>query len=286
MLFNSYIFVFIFLPLVLMGWYVLNHYKKEVLAEYILILMSLWFYAYFNLSYLPIILISIICNYTIGKWLLKATNEKYRKYLLIIGIILNVGILFYYKYMGFFLQTVNMVFQTEFFIQNIILPLGISFFTFQQLSYIVDCYRKEVPKYLFRQYALFVTFFPQLIAGPIVLHSETVPQFSDKKKRLFRADNFSVGLMAFSTGMAKKIIIADSFGNIVNYGYANIESLGSLNALFVMILVLVGTLCCKNTNEKILAFQPTVRNALFCSLLLFYSIISFSGISTFLYFNF
>ncbi len=235
MLFNSYIFVFLFLPLVLSGYFVLNHFKKEIFAEYFLIGMSLWFYAYFNLSYLPIIVISVVLNFILGRAFLSDLKQKIKLPLFIFALIANVGILFYYKYMGFFVQNINAIFNTDLIVKNILLPLGISFFTFQQLSYIVDSYRGTIPKYTFRQYSLFVTFFPQLIAGPIVLHNETIPQFQDKSKKKFNWDNFAIGLMAFSRGMAKKVLIADAFGNVVNWGYGNIESLGTTNAIFVML---------------------------------------------------
>lgn len=235
MLFNSYIFVFLFLPLSLIGYYILNKYKKYKLAEYFLIIMSLWFYGYFNYKYLLIIVISILVNYYLGKLIQQEKDIKKRKFLLILGCILNVGILFYYKYMNFFLTSINDLFHLNFVTKNILLPLGISFFTFQQLSYVIDNYKNTMKQYSLRQYALFVCFFPQLIAGPIVLHNELVPQFEDEKKKKIDFENLSKGFMAFSFGMAKKVLIADNFGNIVNYGFSNISLLGTTNAIFVML---------------------------------------------------
>lgn len=183
MLFNSYIFIF--LPVTLLGYFLLNKYKKYNCSEYFLIVMSLWFYAYFNFYYLPIILVSIILNFLLGQIFLNSnTNKKSKMLLLVIGLTGNIGILFYFKYMGFFMQNINVLFKTDFMITNVLLPLGISFFTFQQLSYVVDSYKGKVPKYSFRQYALFVTFFPQLIAGPIVLHNETILQFKNIQKKI------------------------------------------------------------------------------------------------------
>lgn len=235
MLFNSYIFIFLFLPFTLIGYFSLNHFSKYALAEYFLVFMSLWFYAYFNVTYLPIMLISIIMNYTIGTYMAKSENQKRKLLFMIIGCFLNIGVLFYYKYMGFTIENMNRLFGTNFTIIKLLLPLGISFFTFQQLSYLIDSYQKKMKAYTFREYALFVSFFPQLIAGPIVLHSETIPQFEDKKKRHFNWDNFSLGIMAFSYGMAKKVLVADAFGNIVNFGFSGIENLSSTNAIFVML---------------------------------------------------
>lgn len=235
MLFNSYIFIFLFLPFTLIGYFSLNHFSKYVLAEYFLVIMSLWFYAYFNVTYLPIMLISILMNYAIGTYMAKSENQKRKLFFMIIGCLLNIGVLFYYKYMGFAIENMNRFFGTSFPIIKLLLPLGISFFTFQQLSYLIDSYHKKMKAYTFREYALFVSFFPQLIAGPIVLHSETIPQFEDIKKRHFHWDNFSLGIMAFSYGMAKKVLLADAFGNIVNFGFSGIENLSSTNAIFVML---------------------------------------------------
>lgn len=235
MLFNSYIFIFLFLPISIFGYFTLNHFKKYGCAEYFLIGMSLWFYAYFNIAYLPIMIASICINYLLGTNISKSQNKTFKIIALLIGCILNIGILFYYKYMGFFTMNVNRIFHTDFTILKLLLPLGISFFTFQQLSFLIDNFQRKIKAYSFRQYALFVCFFPQLIAGPIVLHNETIPQFDNLSKRKFQWNNFSIGLMAFSYGMAKKVLIADSFGNIVNYGFSGIENLGTTNAIFVML---------------------------------------------------
>ena len=231
MLFNSYIFIFAFLPFTILGYFLLNKLKLYKISEYFLIIMSLIFYGYFNISYLPIIIFSIIFNYFIGKKIIKDN----KKYIFVIAIVMNLSVLGYYKYMGFFLENINILFNKDYFVANILLPLGISFFTFQQISYVVDCYKNKINNYCFREYALFVTFFPQLIAGPIVLHNETIPQFNDQTKKSFNHDNFACGLMAFSRGMAKKVIIADTFGNVVNWGYQNISDLSSTLAIFVVI---------------------------------------------------
>ena len=231
MLFNSHIFIFLFLPIVIIGYYFFNHFKKYNLAQLYLIIMSLWFYAYFNINYLFIIILSVLFNYILYK-IMKKNNKKIY---LIIGLIINIGLLIYFKYMYFFISNINYIFKTNFNFLNILLPLGISFFTFQQISFIIDTYRLETPEYSLLHYASFVTFFPQLIAGPIVTHNELIPQFIDKKKKKFNYDNFAKGLYVFSIGLAKKIIIADTFGTIVNWGYDNISLLDSTNAIIVML---------------------------------------------------
>jgi len=149
MLFNSYIFVFLFLPLFLIGYFILNHFKKYTLAQAFLLIMSLWFYGYYNFKYLVLILISICFNYFITHLMQK--NCKNNKLKLIIALLFNIGLLFYFKYFDFFIINVNRVFDTSFTLKNLVLPLGISFFTFQQISYVVDTYRGEVKKYNFLQ---------------------------------------------------------------------------------------------------------------------------------------
>ena len=195
MLFNSYYFIFLFLPLSLAGYYILNYVNLYRLAGIFLIGMSLWFYGYFNRSYLLIICGSIIANFLFAKIMDRfSEKQSVKKCILILGILTNVILIFYYKYFNFFLENINTLFHTSFALKNILLPLGISFFTFQQISFLVDAYRGETKDYSFEEYALFVSFFPQLVAGPVVLHSETIPQFRDPKKRRVNYANFSRGL--------------------------------------------------------------------------------------------
>lgn len=232
MLFNSYIFVFLFLPLCIAGYFFLNHRQHYTLAQGFLLCMSLWFYGYFNPSYLIIILVSIGINYLFTLLMAKTQNQKLRKWEMLLAVLLNLGILFYFKYYDFFIRNVNRIFSTDFAFHNVLLPLGISFFTFQQVSYIVDAYRGEVTQYNFLQYASFVVYFPQLIAGPIVTHDELIPQFMDLSKKRFNWDNFAPGLYIFALGLAKKVLIADMFGNAANWGFANVAQLDTTNAIF------------------------------------------------------
>lgn len=233
MLFNSYIFIFLFLPLTLAGWYFLNKLEKYRGAQAFLAAMSLWFYAYFDASYLLIILASCFVNYGFSFVLTKKGGERFRKGILILGCAVNLGLLGYFKYYDFFLENLNMLFSTDFTLKHILLPLGISFFTFQQLSFVIDRCRGNAPHYSFLDYLNFVTFFPQLIAGPIVLHSELVPQFQDKEKRKFDAGSFAQGTAFFVIGMGKKVLLADTLAGAVNYGFSDISGLDSVSALLV-----------------------------------------------------
>lgn len=234
MLFNSYIFIFIFLPLALAGYYLFNHLRFYKAANIFLIGMSLWFYGYFNPKYLPIICGSIIVNYlTAGMMERLKRRPVIKKTVLMLGIFIDIAVIFYFKYYDFFLENVNVIFGKSFELKNIVLPLGISFFTFQQISYLVDSYRGETREYSFDEYALFVSFFPQLIAGPIVLHSEMMPQFRNKEKRRINFGTFSKGMYIFALGLFKKVIIADTFGRAVTYGFGTIDTLSSMEALIV-----------------------------------------------------
>lgn len=235
MLFNSYVFILLFLPVCFTGYFVLNHFKKYNIAQAFVLAMSLWFYGYFNYSYVIIIVASILVNFFIYRLICKKSGSTSSKIWMITGVVLNLCVLGYFKYMDFFISNINSVFKTNFNLLHIILPLGISFFTFQQISFIVDAYHKEVPGYNFLYYASFVAFFPQLIAGPIVSHDELVPQFMDETRKKINFENLSKGIYIFALGLAKKVLLADTFDAAVSYGYLNYESLDSLSAILVML---------------------------------------------------
>lgn len=218
MLFNSFEFIFVFLPIVLLAYFSLNRLNLHQWAKGVLVLASLYFYAFFNTSYLPIIVSSILVNYGVAVGMRKWDGVT-KKVLFGIGLLFNLGMLGYFKYTDFMIENVNALFNTSYTLKNILLPLGISFFTFQQLAFVVDTYKNKgrLPKFL--DYCNFVTFFPQLIAGPIVLPEEMLPQFEDKANRNPRAKNLFDGIFIFSVGLAKKVIIADSIAVFANAGY-------------------------------------------------------------------
>lgn len=235
MLFNSYIFIFLFLPLALFGWYGLNKIKAYKSAGLFIACMSLWFYGYFNLYYLAIIVVSMLGNYFLS-FLMKFSKSKFSARIgLITGLCLNLGLLFYFKYYDFFFENINAVFHTDFALKHILLPLGISFFTFQQLSFIVDRCTGKAEHYSFINYITFVTFFPQLIAGPIVLYKEMMPQFEDTSNRRFNADNFAKGIVLFTIGLGKKVLLADVLALIVNFGFEQTFFLDTPSTLLVVL---------------------------------------------------
>lgn len=235
MLFNSYIFIFLFLPLTLIGWYFLNRLKAYEPAKFFLAGMSLWFYGYFNVYYLAVIIVSILANYLLS-YLLKFSHTVFsRRAGILAGLALNLGLLFYFKYYDFFFENINGVFHTNFNLKHILLPLGISFFTFQQLSFIIDRCTGKAPHYSFANYITFVTFFPQLIAGPIVLHKEMIPQFEDLSNRRFSSDNFAKGIVLFTIGLGKKVLLADTLAIPVNFGFEQTPFLDTPSALLVIL---------------------------------------------------
>jgi len=228
MLFNSYIFIFLFLPIVLIGYFSLNKYKLVYASKAWLVLSSLFFYSYWNIKYLPLILISVIVNYAFGTNLAKI--KKHKKVLLITGIVFNLSFLGYFKYYDFFISNLNWLLRTDFNLLHLLLPLGISFFTFQQIAYLVDSYKKETTEYDFLNYAIFVTFFPQLIAGPIVHHKEMMPQFAKLKNKVLNYKNLSLGIFIFLIGLCKKVVIADTFAAYANAGFDVLQSLNFFEA--------------------------------------------------------
>lgn len=229
MLFNSYIFIFAFLPISVAGYFLLQKINGNY-AKLFLSGMSLFFYAYFEYKYLLLIGTSLIFNSLMGKKLINTTNEKTKKLLLTAGLTFNISILLYFKYMDFFISNINLIAGTNFTLLHLILPLGISFITFQKIAFLVDCYKGHLKEFKIIDFCLFVTFFPQLIAGPIVHHNEVFPQFSDESKRKINWENFSKGLFIFCIGLTKKVIIADTFAQWANHGYSNIQSLTTIDA--------------------------------------------------------
>ncbi len=235
MLFNSYLFIFAFLPVALLLYFGINKLGCFTIAKVALTIMSVIFYGYNNPRYAVIFIMSIVVNYCLHCLLMKDMQKAFRKLCLIVGVCFNLGWIGYFKYLGFFMENVNAIFGWDFVIPNIVLPLGISFYTFQQVSFVIDSYYKTTPKYGFVDYALFVAFFPQLIAGPIVLHGEIVPQFQDETKKKINYENIAAGIRYFAMGMSKKVLIADYFGKIVDAGYADIWGLNSMQAVVVML---------------------------------------------------
>jgi len=232
MLFNSYEFIFAFLPTVFIIYFYLNSKRLVLGAKGFLVFTSLFFYSWWNVVYLPIILSSMLFNYVIGNSLSKKEYKSSfnKKSILIFGIVSNLLLLGYFKYADFFIENINLISDVNIEPLNLLLPLAISFFTFQQIAYLVDSYRNDTKEYDFLNYALFVTFFPQLIAGPIVHHKEMMPQFASRWNLVKRYKNIALGLFIFSIGLFKKVVIADTFAIWATQGFDVAQTLNFFEA--------------------------------------------------------
>jgi alginate O-acetyltransferase complex protein AlgI len=206
MLFNSYEFIFLFLPVTLLIYVILVHNRKKEAAMTWLVVASLFFYGWWNPVYLLLIIGSMLFNYYTGVQL----SYRQNRLLLGIAIAVNLGLLGYFKYANFFVENISNLAGLGWNIEHIVLPLAISFFTFQQIAYLVDAYRRETSEYNFLHYALFVSFFPQLIAGPIVHHKEMLPQFIRETARSIEYRHLAIGISVFTLGLFKKVVVADS----------------------------------------------------------------------------
>ena len=234
MLFNSPAYIFLFLPVVVLGYFLLNHFRLVVAAKAWLVLSSLFFYGFWNPSYLALIIGSMLVNFALGVALHRGKRAvirgKYhhlkRNNILAAGVLFNLGLLGYFKYADFLIENFNLLLDRETGYLNLVLPLAISFFTFQQIAYLVDSYQQDTREYDFLNYCLFVTFFPQLIAGPIVHHSEMMPQFMKLRTKILDWRNVSAGVFIFSIGLFKKVVIADSFAIWANAGFDAVGPLG------------------------------------------------------------
>ncbi len=212
MLFNSIEFLFCFLPLVFIVYFLINKSGFKKYSNLWLLISSLYFYAYYKIEYLPLILLSIIFNYFFSQ-LIQKTNHK--KLFMGLAVCLNLGLLCYFKYFNFLIETFNSISPYHFNTMKILLPLGISFFTFQQIGYIYDIYKKEAKCTNFIDYSLFVSFFPQLIAGPICTFKELIPQFQDETKKSINRKNINIGFFLIVIGLAKKVLLADNFAPFI-----------------------------------------------------------------------
>ncbi|WP_367872600.1 MBOAT family protein [Luteolibacter sp. Populi] len=227
MLFNSYTFLLLFLPLTLVVFQLLRRNSQRAAMVW-LVAMSLVYYGWWNPDpdpdkasswtpfYVLLICTSCCINFFIGRYLAAHTFSAKGRGILALGLSANLGVLFYYKYIGLFERTMEALTSGHFNIPDVVLPLGLSFFTFQKIAFLVDAYRGKTKQYDFLDFLLFVTFFPQLIAGPIVHHNEIMPQIQRTVSPSRRSMDLSAGITLFSMGLFKKVVIADNLAPIAN----------------------------------------------------------------------
>ena len=236
MLFNSYEFIFVFLPVSFFIYFYLNHKRLTTASKIWLGFASLFFYSWWNIVYLPLILTSVFFNYTIASAIVERDElkKKYfsKKSLLQIGLVFNIGLLAYFKYADFFISNTNSLVNTDIGLLHLALPLAISFFTLQQIAFLVDSYEGLAKEKNFLNYIIFVTFFPQLIAGPIVHHKEMMPQFVSIRNKAKNYKNIAMGLFILSIGLFKKVVIADTFAIWATAGFDTATTLNLFEAWF------------------------------------------------------
>src|SRR5580692_9907633 len=209
MIFSSYAYL-IFLACVVVAFRFLEV-RLPGLRRTFLLIASFIFYAWWRADFLLLLLGSTIVNFTIGSAITRSC-EKHRspRMLLLTGLVFNLGLIAWFKYAGFFATTANGLFGAHLAVPNLFLPLAISFFTFEQISYLVDASQGHAPRYSLLDYSLFVSFFPHLIAGPIIRHNDLIPQFSKDRAPDERDDDLALGVTLFTIGLAKKALIADN----------------------------------------------------------------------------
>jgi alginate O-acetyltransferase complex protein AlgI len=226
MLFNSHVFIFAFLPAVLAGFFIAASLGGRQPAIILLVAASLFFYGWWNPVYLLLLGLSVLVNYGLGLAIshsFAARGEAAARQLLWLGVAVNLGLIGYFKYAGFLAGSVNGLVGTHLDAGGIVLPLAISFFTFQQIAYLADVRQGQPAEHDFWRYCLFVVFFPQLIAGPIVHHREMLPQFALDRTFKPRAENLAIGITIFAIGLFKKVIIADSLATVASPVFAAAE---------------------------------------------------------------
>lgn len=224
MLFNSYEFIFFFVPVTIGLFFGIARWISHSAATLWLVLASFFFYGWWDWHYVPLLFGSICWNYLIGKRIENSQDSK--KSWLTLGLVVNVLLLGYYKYTGFFLQTANDIAGSAVFdIPSIVLPLGISFFTFTQSGYLVDAYRGQTKNDSFLTYCEFVTIFPHLIAGPIIVHKDMIPQFIAAETFKINYDNMAKGLTLFTIGLMKKVVLADKIAPWVWDAFSRTDNL-------------------------------------------------------------
>lgn len=234
MLFNSYSFVLVFLPVVVILYHLFNKRVNYTAGKVLLLIVSAVFYCVGGVDAFVILAVSLLVNYCIFTFLITSkASDGLRRLYLCTGIILNLGLLIYFKYLGFFSDIINSLFKAGLPIREVLLPVGISYYTFSQIAFLTDGYRDPDTKYSLLDYALFVTFFPKISVGPIAVAKDMIPQFNEPSRKQTDYNNIAGGIVVFAAGLAKKVLLADNFAPYADWGFSHINDLGTVNALIV-----------------------------------------------------
>lgn len=231
MQFNSYEFIFCFFPITVFLYYATNKVSTS-LGKIILILSSVVFYSWGRANLLIYLGISILCNYSLG--LLTQRTEK-RKLIVVISLIINIGLLFYFKYLFFGVSNINRFFGTTIELREIILPLGISFYSFQQIAYVVEKANGNLENNSLIDYLAYILYFPKLVMGPIVDPVDYISQINNDEAKRINLYNVACGIRIFSYGLIKKVLIADTFASAVNWVHTNLSVATSMDVFLSLI---------------------------------------------------
>lgn len=239
MLFNSYVFIFLFLPVVLLGFYLITSKRLQL---WFLFFSSVFFYCYWSKTYVFLLLFTVVLDFYIARWISLTEDEKKRKALLVSSIVINLSILGFFKYYNFFISAVEDSLtafgaSTHFLPHmNVILPIGISFYTFQSMSYVIDVYRRTSDSHAhLLSFAGYVTLFPHQISGPLVRHNFIVPQLESTKTYFFQSENFWRGCFFFILGLSKKVLIADRIALVIDPLINNMAQASNAEGLLAML---------------------------------------------------
>ncbi len=230
MAFNSYGFVLAFMPVFIIGYFLFGK-RNPTYAKVFTICASLVFYALNQLSFLWLLIVNTLVNYALGTYIHKTKSKA----VMIFGIVLNILELFYYKYLGFFGSIVNSIAGSNITIAATVLPLGISFLTFQMIAYLADMQKEGTAAYSLLDFAEYTTFFPKTVQGPIVLHKDLIPQFNEDERYRLNTAHVNEGLYRFTLGLAKKVILAEFLGSFVDTGFSDVGSITTMEAVFISV---------------------------------------------------
>ena len=244
MLFNSYSFILLFLPLVLLGWYGFNKYAGKIGADLFLVAASLVFYGLFSVTFVELLLLSCLITYICSRGIFKAGNK--RIIIVIAGIVINLGFLFYFKYTNFFIENINAATGKSIQALELALPIGISFYVFAQIAFLVDSYREaknavnnsmsiSMKSVTPVEYLMYITYFPKIIQGPIALPSEMISQFRDESRRKPDTERFSKGIELFVIGLSKKVLLGDNLAKVADYGFLYTYYMDTITGFLVLL---------------------------------------------------
>ena len=234
MQFNSYVFILLFLPICIGGYFSIAYFSKRR-GDIFLLCSSIVFGAFLNIEGFLTLLACTIINWGEIRVLHCIKCAKIKKWILSIGIIFNIMILFWFKYFNFFVKILNDFFNQDFLLRDILLPIGISFIVFQQIAYLVDTYKRKTEDYTFIEYLLYIFYFPKLLSGPIVFSGSFMEQLKNQNRNILNFSNISNGLNLFIIGLAKKILVADVLAKVTTWGMINSDKATSADWIIIVL---------------------------------------------------